>query len=81
MEVESVKKTQVEATMEMENLWKGSGTTDASINNKIQEIEERISGVEDTLEDIKTSIKEYSNHKKFPNQNIQEIQDTMKSQI
>jgi hypothetical protein len=29
----------------------GSGATDASINKRIQEIEERISGIKDTLED------------------------------
>jgi hypothetical protein len=38
----------------MENLRKRSGATDASIINKIQEMEERISDVEDTIEDINT---------------------------
>jgi predicted nucleic acid-binding Zn-ribbon protein len=42
MEVETIKKSQMEATLEMENLGKRSGATDASINNRIQEIEERI---------------------------------------
>jgi hypothetical protein len=32
----------------MKNLGKKTGVTDASITNKIQEIEERISAVEDT---------------------------------
>jgi hypothetical protein len=35
--------------MEVENLGKRSGITDMSINNRIQVIEERILGVEDTL--------------------------------
>ena len=40
MEVETIRKTQMEATLEMENLGKRSGVTDANINNRIQEIEE-----------------------------------------
>ena len=42
----------------MENQGKRSETTDESINNRIQEIEERISVVEGSLEDIVTTIKE-----------------------
>ena len=42
MEEESIKKTQIEATLKMENLGKRSGTRDIRINNGIQEIEERI---------------------------------------
>ena len=34
VEVGTIKKTQMEASMEMENLGKRTGTTDASINNK-----------------------------------------------
>lgn len=45
------KKTQMEEIIEMENLEKRSGFTGVSISNRIQGIEERISGVEDTLED------------------------------
>ena len=41
MEVEIIKKTQMEATPEIENPGKGSGITDISITNNIQEIEER----------------------------------------
>ena len=51
MEVETIKKAQMEATLEMENLGKRLGTTDVSINNRIQEIEERISSIDNTLED------------------------------
>ena len=39
---------------------------DASLNNKIQEIEERISDAEDTIESIDTTIKENANCKKAP---------------
>ena len=44
MEVETIKESQNETTLEIENLRKKSGVIDASINNRIQEIEERISG-------------------------------------
>jgi hypothetical protein len=53
----------MEANLEMKNLGKRSGITDISITNRIQEIEERISGVKDTVEEINTTIKEYSNIK------------------
>jgi predicted nucleic acid-binding Zn-ribbon protein len=58
MEIETIKKSQRETTLEIENLVKRSGIIDASITNKIQEIEERISGAEDTIEDIGTTVKE-----------------------
>ena len=44
--------------MEIENLSKQSGTTNVSINNRIQEIEERILGLEDMIEETDTSDKE-----------------------
>jgi hypothetical protein len=64
----------MEANPEMENPGKRSGIIVASITNRIQKIEERISGVEE----ISTTVKENSKHTKFPTQSIQEIQDTMK---
>jgi prefoldin subunit 5 len=42
MEIKTIKKSQRETTMEIENLGKGPGVIDASITNRIQEIEERI---------------------------------------
>ena len=62
----------------MENLEKRLGITDASITNGIQEMEEKISGVKDMLEETDTTVKENSKHKKLLTQSIQEIQDTMK---
>ena len=50
MEVETMKKTQRETTLEIENLGKKSGTIDVSISNSIQEMEERISDAEDSIE-------------------------------
>ena len=56
-EIETMKKSQREATLELENQGKKSGVIDASITNRIQEIEERISGAEDTIENIDTTVK------------------------
>ena len=58
MEVETIKKTYRETTLEIENLGKKSGAIDAIITNRIQEIEQRISAAEDTIENIDTTIKE-----------------------
>jgi uncharacterized coiled-coil protein SlyX len=78
VEVEKIKKMQIEANLEMENLGKRSGITYVSITNRMQETEERISGVEDTIEEIDTTVKEHSKHKKLLTQSIQEIQNTTK---
>ena len=78
MEVETIKKSQRETTLEIENLGKKSGVIDASITNRIQKIEERISGAEDSIENIDTTIKENVKCKNILTQNIQEIQDTMR---
>jgi hypothetical protein len=64
--------------LEIEILGKKSGTIDASISNRIQEMEERISGAEDYIENIGTTIKENAKCKKILTQNIQEILDTMR---
>jgi hypothetical protein len=52
MEIETIKKSQRETTLEIENLGKRSGVIDASITKRIQEIQERISGAKDTIENI-----------------------------
>jgi predicted nucleic acid-binding Zn-ribbon protein len=57
-EVDTIKKTQSEATLEIETLGKKFGNIDVSISNRIQEMEERISGAEDSIESIGTTIKE-----------------------
>ena len=49
MEVETIKKSQRETTLEIETLGKISRTIDASISNKIHKVEERISGAEDYI--------------------------------
>jgi uncharacterized coiled-coil protein SlyX len=60
------------------NVRKKTGTIDASISNRIQEMEERISDAEDSIENISTTIKENTKCKNILTQNIQEIQDTMR---
>ena len=64
--------------MEIETPGKKSGTIDGRIRNRIQEMEERISGSEDSIENIGTTIKENAKCKKILTQNIQEIQYTMR---
>ena len=76
MEIEIIKKSQRETTVEIENL--GSGVIDTSIKDRIQEIEERITGTEDTIENKDTKVKENAKCKKLLTQNIQETQDTMR---
>ena len=40
-EIQAIKKTQTEGTLETENIGKRTVTTDASINNRIQEMKEK----------------------------------------
>ena len=68
-EIDPIKKTQSEATLEIETLGKKSGTIDVSISNRIQEMEERISSAEDFIENTGTTIKENAKCKKFLTQN------------
>ena len=72
IEVKTIKKTQKETTLEIETLGKKPGTTDASISNRIQKIEKRFSGAEDTIENIDTTFKENAKFKNLQTPNIQE---------
>jgi methyl-accepting chemotaxis protein len=78
LEIETIKKTQRKMTLEKEILGKKSGTIDGNISNRIQEMEERISGVENSIESMDTTIKENAKSNKVLTQNIQEIKDTMR---
>ena len=81
MKIETIEKSQRETTLKIENLGKRTGVIDASITNRIQEIEEKISGVEDTVEDSDTTVKKNKKQtNKLLTQSIQEIEDTMKRQ-
>jgi len=50
---------------------------DASMTSRIQKIEQRISGTENTIENINTTLKENAKCKKLLVQSIQEFQDTI----
>ena len=79
METVTIKKSEKERTLEKENLGKRSGVIDASISNRMQEREKRFSGAEHTIEKIDTTTKVNANCKMLlKNQNIQEMQDTMR---
>jgi hypothetical protein len=67
MELEAIKKLQRETAVETENLGKRSVIIDGSITNRIQEIEERISGENNTIENIDITIKENAKKQKAPN--------------
>jgi hypothetical protein len=60
------------------NLGDGHLGKRSGITNRIEEIEERILGIEETIENIDISAKENTKCKKLLTQNIQEIQNTMK---
>jgi hypothetical protein len=63
-------KAQRETTLEIEILGKKSGTIDASISNRLKEMKERLSGAEDSIENMDTTIKENAKCKKILTQNI-----------
>jgi hypothetical protein len=77
IEIETINKSQRKKALELENPGKRSGVIDASITNRIQEIEERFSA-EDTIENIDTKSKKIQKAKKLLTQNIQETQYTMR---
>ena len=64
--MEEIKEKQIAAILEIEILRK-RGTTDMSITNIIQVTEEITSGVEDTIDEMDTSIVENAKCKKVPN--------------
>ena len=64
MGVEIIKKTQRKTTLDIENLGRKSGNTDVSISNRIQEMEERISGAEDSIENMTQQSKKLQNAKR-----------------
>jgi predicted nucleic acid-binding Zn-ribbon protein len=60
MEVDTIKNSQRKRTLEIKILGKKSGT----ISNLIQEMEERISGAEDSIENMDPTVKEMQNAKR-----------------
>ena len=64
-EMESLEKSQTEGRLAMENLGKRTEISESSITNRIQEIEDRISDSEDTIEKLNPLTKENSKSNKF----------------
>jgi chromosome segregation ATPase len=58
LKIQTIKKSQREITLEIENPGKRSGDIDESIKKRMQEIQERISGTEDTIEHIERKVKQ-----------------------
>lgn len=56
VEIESLRKTQTDKT-ENENLGRQTRTLEISLTNRIQDMEGRILGIEDNVEEIDTSVK------------------------
>jgi len=67
MEIETIKNTQRETTLEIENLGETSGVRDSNITNRMQEIEEKTSEAEDTIGNIYTTLKDNVKCKKKKN--------------
>jgi hypothetical protein len=68
-----MKKTQAKGNLEIKNLGTWIRTSEGRSTNRIQEMEEGISGIEDTIGQIDTVVKENVKPKKSLTQNIQEI--------
>lgn len=65
VKIESIKKSQTEQNLEMKNLGTLTGTSEASLINGKQKIEERTSGIEDTVENMDSSKKVLNTKKIF----------------
>lgn len=70
IEIEAITKTQTEAILEMEKLGKWTKKTDAKINNRMEEIEDRLSGIEDMTEEIDSPVRENIKARKVIKQNF-----------
>jgi archaellum component FlaC len=77
-DLERIMTSQQKTILELQNQGKRSGVIDGTITNRMQEVEERISGAEDTIENIDTTVKGNAKSQNLLTPNIQEIQDTMK---
>jgi cell division protein FtsL len=77
MKREAIKKSQWERTLDIEILGKKirSQRHKYHITSRMQEIEERISDAEDSIQNIDPRIKENAKCKKILTQNIQEIKE------
>jgi hypothetical protein len=73
--MKSLKKTQVGIKMEEK---KSTQSLEASLVNRPEETEERLSSLEDKVDVVDSSVKENVNSKSIQTQKIQEIEETLK---
>jgi tRNA U34 5-carboxymethylaminomethyl modifying enzyme MnmG/GidA len=80
VEIKTIRKSQRETTLQIENLGKRTGVIDSSNTKRIQDTEERISGAEYTIKTFAQQSKKMQNAKceKLLDQTIQEIEDTIR---
>lgn len=64
VETEPIKKTQTEGTLEKKTFRNSTGTQRKTYH-KMQEVEQKMSGIKDTIEETAISIKKKLNLKKF----------------
>ena len=64
LKIETIKKSQMETNLKIENLVKRSGVMDASITNRIKGIEERITVAKD-IQNIDITIKQIAKCKEL----------------
>jgi hypothetical protein len=69
MELYTIKKSQRETNLELENLRNRLEVRDSSLSNRMHKFEDRISGIEDNIEDIDTTLKVNMKFKKLLTQN------------
>lgn len=62
----------------MKSLGTQPGIPEASLTNRLEKMEERISGIEDTIEEMDTLVKKKVKSKNLLAENRPEIGDTMK---
>lgn len=72
-EREPIKTTQTEGNLEMKKLGTQTGTDKARLTNKIEEMEERITGIEDSIKEMDITVKENMKSKNISCTNIREI--------
>jgi hypothetical protein len=80
MEIETIKKSQRETTLEIENLGKEIRSHRCKHHQQNTRDRRENLGCRDTIKNIDTTVKENTKNKKLLTQNIQEIQDTMRRQ-
>lgn len=80
-EMQSTKKAQSKENLRMENLETWTGNSEASLTERIQAMDDKISGIEDRIEWMTIFIKENVKSKNLQVLNIQKIWNTIINHI